>query len=222
MDSARIEDLKQIFIGRLATLGSRQLIQEFDHKEFVDIENKKDALFEKRLEFLCVGKSIHLTMIRETGYTQMKRYLKEELEMDDGKAGRSANRINFARRIFDKFNQIIADCETCNFDIRDITLKEFTLVKPEWLHRKKALSKDGRGDKKTAEGNAPFEIDWHAVNDEILQPILQSTSYIEHKDNPKAMAEIMNYVAKQIVGKSVYISRRYNFNFLTPSTTHNP
>ena len=173
MDSACIEELKRTFIGRFATLGSHHLIQEFDHKEFVDIENKKDALFEKRLEFLCARKSIHMKMTRETGYTQMKRYSKEEIGMDDGKAGRSADRINFARSTYDKFDQIVADCETCNFDIRDIVLKEFTLVKPEWLHRRKALSKDGRGDKKTAEGDAPFEINWHAVNDEIVQPIFQ-------------------------------------------------
>ena len=85
-----------------AQLHSQQLLQSLHIKEYVEIEDKKDELFKKRLEFISMSKSLREVMAVETGYRQLKRYFVEMIGMSDEDAARAADKYNEGSRIFDK------------------------------------------------------------------------------------------------------------------------
>ncbi len=176
-------------------------MQSLNYKEYVDIEDKKDILFEKRLEYICLAESFYVAMIRETGYTQMKRFFKAEYLMEDGEAGRLADKYNLAHRVYEKFDKIVENCEKCKFDIRDLSLKEMPLVYAEsgkvWLIRRKALS---RGSNHQSDGKGP-DVNWQSVQ-ETVDLISGSDWFKSAKANPFQVAYIMNEIGRRVVAKS--------------------
>ena len=124
MDAGTIWELKRDNMVLYSRMHSVQLMQSLNVKEYVDIEDKKDALFQTRLEFICLAESLHAAMIRETGFTQMKRFFKEEHVMDDGDAKKHADKYNLGHRVFKQFDTIVENCAHAKFDIRDLTVKE--------------------------------------------------------------------------------------------------
>ena len=111
MDAGTIFELKRDKMLEYSRMHTGQLMQSLEYKEFVDIESKKDILFEKRIEFICLAKSLHASMLAETGYTQMKRFLKAEYYMDNDTAGIYADNYNLAHRVFEDFDKIVTNCE---------------------------------------------------------------------------------------------------------------
>ena len=89
-------------------------------KEYVEIELRKDELFFKRVDFICMARSLKFAMERESGYKQLKRYLVAECGMTDADAQHNTDKYNVGCRIHDKFQLIVNNCAECtNIDIRD-------------------------------------------------------------------------------------------------------
>ena len=88
-------------------LSHRQVLQSLRFKEYVEIEEKKDEVFKKRMDFFVLAKCLREAMVRETGYRQLKRYLMNEIGMDQEDARSTADSYNQGCRTHDKFLVIV-------------------------------------------------------------------------------------------------------------------
>ena len=86
-------------------LHSQQLLQALHVKEYVEIESKKDELFQKKMEFITMSKCLREVMTRETGYRQLKRYFEEMIGMTDEDAKHAADKYNEGSRIYDEVSR---------------------------------------------------------------------------------------------------------------------
>ena len=184
-----------------AQLHSQQLLQSLHIKEYVEIEDKKDELFKKRLEFISMSKSLREVMAVETGYRQLKRYFVEMIGMSDEDAACAADKYNEGSRIFDKFPQILQNLSNCpSLDIRDLTIHELSLAgKQNWVLRRSALSKKPR---KSADGNVPTPVDWNDVQVSV-DALVRSRWFDEAKSNPPLVAYIMENINQRVVGRAL-------------------
>lgn len=67
-----------------SVLNHRQVLESLHFKEYVEIEEKKDEVFKKRMNFFVLAKCLREAMLRDTGYRQLKRYLMNEIGIAGG------------------------------------------------------------------------------------------------------------------------------------------
>ena len=103
------EERMNIYSG----LGSEQLVNSLNTNEYIDREAKKTSLFLKKLDFICLSETLKAAVKRETGYKQLKRYLKRYCDMDDTQAHISADKFNEASRLYKKFATVLSNCAQC-------------------------------------------------------------------------------------------------------------
>ena len=182
-------------------LHSQQLLQALHVKEYVEIESKKDELFQKKMEFITMSKCLREVMTRETGYRQLKRYFVEMIGMTDDDAKHAADKYNEGSRIFDKFPEIIKNISNCpSLDIRDLTVHELSLAsKANWVLRRSTLSKNK---KKPLDGNVQTPVDWNNVQQSV-DDIVSSDWFYDAKANPPLVAYIMDKINERVVNKSM-------------------
>ena len=77
-------------------LTRNQLMEWLLSTEFTEIEDLKDKIFKKRLDYFLLAKCLKEKMLRETGYKQLKRYLVYEFGMEDTDAKEAAIKYNKA------------------------------------------------------------------------------------------------------------------------------
>ena len=65
-----------------SVLSHRQVLQSLRFKEYIEIEEKKDEVFKKRMDFFVLAKCLKEAMVWETGYRQLKRYLVNEIGLN--------------------------------------------------------------------------------------------------------------------------------------------
>ena len=82
MDSHAITTYLSDKKNEYSRLHSHQLLQ-LHVKEYIEIETKKDELFQKKMEFISMSKSLREVMVRDTGYRQLKRYFVDMIRMTD-------------------------------------------------------------------------------------------------------------------------------------------
>ena len=153
MDEESIQQYFQTKQGSYSTLSHQEVLNELHHKEYVEIEDLKDILFEKKLDYLLLANQLKQAMLVQTGYKQLKRYLVNEMGMSDDKAKSSADKYNKASRTYKKFNDIIRNVAAHpKLDITDLTISELHLaVREDWVRRRSAIVKGA--EKKTTEEN---------------------------------------------------------------------
>ena len=199
----------EYFEGRIAyyqTFSCERLINSLSFNEFVEREDRKSDLFHKRVDFICMAESLKIAMVRETGYKQLKRYLKNHCGIEDCKAQRMADKFNEGSRIYRNFSTIINNCSKfSSIDIRDFTIKELSLaVNLSWIMRRNALI---QANKKNISLHVPQVIDNESV-EQSVDDILNSTWYLEAKDNPALVARIMNRISDRVINNALYASQR--------------
>ena len=145
-------------------------------------------------------------MTIESGYKQLKRYLREEFGMSDDDAKHNADKYNEGSRIYEKLSLIVENCAKCHdIDIRDLTVKELALaMRLSWVIRRGALVKSQR---KVVPGDGEVQVDLASIQQSVDQ-ILNSDWYAAAKDNPNLVAGIMNQISDRVVSKSQYTSQR--------------
>lgn len=94
----------------LGSLNCSQLMGWLNYTEYVDIEEKKNCLFEKRIEYVTMAECFKNAMERESGFKQVKRYLKKYGGMSDELAQKNADKINRASRVYKQIPTIIQNC----------------------------------------------------------------------------------------------------------------
>ena len=183
-------------------LHTRQILQALHVKEYVEIENKKDELFKKKMEFLSMSKSLREVMLRETGHRQLKRYLVDMIGMTNDAATHAADKYNEGSRIYDKFPQVLRNLSRCpELDIRDLTIHELSLAgKPSWVLRRSALL--GNKKKPSANKTIATPVDWADVQLSV-DDITASQWFDTAKSNPPLVAYIMDKINDRVVNKAV-------------------
>ena len=188
------------------TFNCETLLTSLHFNEYVDREVRKTELFFKKIDFVCMAESLKVAVKRETGYKQLKRYLKSVCDMDDRTAQHNADKYNEGSRIYRNFSVIVNNCTKCaNIDIRDFTVHELCLaVNLSWVIRRSA-SIYGK-----TTGNAledPVIIDEGSVQQSV-DNILNSAWYMEVKRNPALVANVMNRISERVVSNSLYSSKK--------------
>ena len=104
------------------------LSKMLDNKEYVEIEDKKDELFFKRIDYIAMALSFKANMKFGSNMKQVKTYLKKVLLMKEYRAQTNADKINLACRVSKNLNKIVNNCTKSGVDIRDLSLKELSLT----------------------------------------------------------------------------------------------
>ena len=183
-------------------LGSTAIITALNHNEYHEREVKKDEIFLKRLDFICLCSSLKESVLIESGYKQLKRYFMNSLKMDESLAKSSADKYNEGARVFNRFDEVVKNCEKCNFvDIRDLNVHEYFLaLNLSWVMRRNATLET----KMTIPINAEFvEIDQASVN-ECVQGILRSDWFKAARCKPNLVATVMNRISDRVVRDAIY------------------
>ena len=202
MDSLAITTYLSDRKTEYSRLHTRQILQALHVKEYVEIENKKDELFKKKMEFLSMSKSLREVMLRETGHRQLKRYLVDMIGMTNDAATHAADKYNEGSRIYDKFPQVLRNLSRCpELDIRDLTIHELSLAgKPSWVLRRSALL--GNKKKPSANKTIATPVDWADVQLSV-DDITASQWFDTAKSNPPMVAYIMDKINETVVIKAV-------------------
>ena len=122
-------------------LSHREVLQSLHYKEYVEIEEEKDKIFKKRLDYFLLAKCLKEAMVNQTGFSQFKRYFVHEIGMDDHEAQRAADQYNRAYRTYNNFDVIVRNvAEFPKIDIRDLPINELPLaVNKDWVRRRAAM-----------------------------------------------------------------------------------
>ena len=122
------------------TFNCERLMNSLNFNEYIDREVRKSELFLKKVDFVCMAESLKSAVERETGYKQIKRYLKIYWDMDDSPAQHNADKYNEGSRIYRNFSVIVNNCTKCaNIDIRNFTIHELSLAANlSWVMRRSA------------------------------------------------------------------------------------
>ena len=88
-------------------LSRNEILESLLSKEYVEIEYLKGLVFKKRLEYFLLAKCLREKMLFETRYKQLKRYLVDEVRMENEEAKETAKKYNKACRTFDSFAIIV-------------------------------------------------------------------------------------------------------------------
>ena len=206
MDERAIMDYFNLKFRQYSTLSHRAIVHELKHKVEVDIEEEKNIIFRKRLDFFTLAKSLRVAMEIQTGYKQLKRYFRNEIGLDETEAKSAADRYNAASRTYDKFPVIIQNvAEFPKIDIRDLPINELPLaVNKSWLRIRSASVRCTKRNDDTRRAN---EIDWNNVN-ETVQSIAASDWYKKAERDPNLVAYIMHNITNKLVGRSQYVASR--------------
>lgn len=181
-----------------------ELVKFLDFIEYVVIEDKKTELFKKRINYICMAISFKAAMERDYGCKQICRFLKRQWRYDDLKAKQTADKLNEARRVYSRLDDIVNNCCRCNVDVRDLTIKELYLANSlSWVIKRSVEIKP----KKKIPGDAPIEVDAGSVQDSV-NDILQSAWYTQARENPFLVAKILEGISTRVINDSVFSSNR--------------
>ena len=183
----------------------REILESIQHKEYIDLENKKNEVFQERLDYYVLAKCLKEAMLVQTGYKQFKRYFSEEIGMNDERATIAANKYNLAFRTYKKFDVIVKNvAEFPKVDIRDIPINELPLaVEKDWVRRRSAMIKGTK--RKAVDAGCNYDV---GSVEESVQQIFSSEWYKNAKLDPSLVAHIMNEISSKVVKESQYAARR--------------
>ena len=183
----------------------REILDSIQHKEYIDLENKKNEVFQKRLDYYVLAKCLKEAMLVQTGYKQFKRYFSEEIGMNDERATIAANKYNLACRTYKKFDVIVKNvAEFPKVDIRDIPINELPLaVEKDWVRRRSAMIKGTK--RKAVDAGCNYDV---GSVEESVQQIFSSEWYKNAKLDPSLVVHIMNEISSKVVKESQYAARR--------------
>ena len=91
-----------------------ELVGLLNYVEYVVIEDKKTELFKKRINFICLANSFQAAMERDYKMKQICRFLKKHWNYDERSAKQMADRLNEARRVYKRLNNIVNNCCSCS------------------------------------------------------------------------------------------------------------
>ena len=182
-----------------------QLMHILNFTEHVEIEERRNALFFKRVEYICKAENFKSAIERDKGCKQIKRYLKKYCGIEDELATHTADKLNSACRVHAHFTKIVSNCSKCtNVDIRDLTIKELSLaVNISWVIRRSVLTKPN----KKVPSNIPIEIDEGSVLRSI-EELLNSGWYEQARCNPVLVANILNRINARVINSCIYARRK--------------
>ena len=167
--------------------------------EYLDIEEIKDELFKKRLDYFVLAKCLKEKMHLESSYRQLKRYFVSVKGMNGDEAKLCANKYNRACRTYDKFTTIMKNVSSFpKIDIRDLNINQLHMaVNLDWLHRLNAIQL--RSEPITKDPTVLHStIDWADV--ESSMRCLQNCDwYKKAKSNPSEMAYIFNIISSRAI-----------------------
>ena len=124
MDEKSIMDYFDQKRDEYSLLTRNQLMEWLLSKEYGEIEDLKDKLFKKRLDYFLLAKCLKEKMLRETGYKQLKRYLVYEVGMEDAKAKEAAMKYKTCQT-YNSFGRIIRNVTLFpKVDIRDLNINQ--------------------------------------------------------------------------------------------------
>ena len=204
MDSASIMQHLQMQWNNFSPQNGAILLQHLNHKEYVDIEDKKTALFKSKLDFLVLSKCIREAMVRDTGYRQLKRYFVNMFNMPDDQAAHAADKYNEGCRVFDRFDQVIQNVEeTSGLDIRDLTLHELALAhRKNWVIRRATISKKKKKSTPGNQGGVLEDVDWADVENSVNNLTTQNW-FIQNNQSPPVIAIVMDHISDRVLSKAL-------------------
>ena len=114
-----------------------ELVDLLNYVEYVVIEDKKTELFKKRINYICLANSFQAAMERDYNMKQICRFLKKHWNYEKQAAQQMADRLNEARRVYKRLNNIVHNCYSCSHvDIRELTIHELYLANSlSWVIR---------------------------------------------------------------------------------------
>ena len=201
MDIHHIAVYTQAQIMRHSVYTGSDLLVALNHKEYVDIENSKDVLFEKRLDFLSMAVAMKTVMRRESHYTSsLKLYFIHCLQKPNNKQTEAeAFKYNQANRTFESLGDTYANCLKHQVDIRDLSIQELYLARKEiFVLQRRASVKMAKKQEPVPQGGTAIDVDQQSVNDTIDE-ILAAPWYIAAKSNPSLVATILQNISNRIL-----------------------
>lgn len=180
-----------------------RVIQRLDDN-MREIKRLQDTIFQKRMDYFVLAGCLHRRMEVESGHKQLKRYLVQELGMDDREATLDAQKYNKAYRTLKKFDKIVENVSRCpNIEIEDLTISQLHLaVRESWVKRFSAMH--GRVEPKVPGANPNgMDVDWGDV-DASFRQLQASNWYQKAKNSPAEMAHVMNSLGDRAVQDAVY------------------
>ena len=169
-----------------------------------EIKRLQVTIFQKRMDYFVLAGCLHRRMEVESGHKQLKRYLVQELGMDDREATLDAQKYNKAYRTLKKFDKIVENVSRCpNIEIEDLTISQLHLaVRESWVKRFSAMH--GRVEPKVPGANPNgMDVDWGEV-DASFRQLQASNWYQKAKNSPAEMAHVMNSLGDRAVQDAVY------------------
>ena len=178
------------------------LSKMLDNTEYVEIEDKKDELFFKRIDYIAMALSFKANMEFGSNMKQVKTYLKKVLLMKEHQAQTNADKINLACRVSKNLEGIVSNCAKSGVDIRDLSLKELSLaINLSWVIRKKSLSRI----RTKVPVNAPVQIE-NAEEKRLrcFDNLRQEEWYQECKRYPSLVTKWMEDITELMVKDSIF------------------
>lgn len=209
MDANTIVDYIREKNVEYSTMSHHEVLNTLLYKEYKEIEELKDDIFKKRLDYFVLANCLKEAMVIQTGYKQLKRYFIRHIGMDERKAGVAATKYNKASRAYKKINVIVENIAAHpKIDIRDLSIKELQLaVRMDWVRRRAALITEigtNTGDVNVQNADP---VDSEDVQ-QSAQLLFSSEWFEKAKNDPNLVTYIMNELSGQVVRRSEYISQR--------------
>ena len=195
-------------IIEFSKLSGEVIICNLNLIEYKDIEDIKDELFKKRLDYFVLAKCLKERMLLESKYKQLKRYLVSIKGMESDEAQLCANKYNRACKTYERFSVIIKNISAFpKIDIRDLNINQLHMaVNMDWLqrhnsiqHRMDRISKDP--------SDIHNSIDWADV-ETSLHHLRTSEWYKKALSNPSEMAYIFNSISCRAIQDAQHSSTR--------------
>lgn len=184
------------------------ILSSLNRIEYKEIEELKDELFRKRLDYFVLAKCLKERMILESSYKQLKRYLVSVKGMDSDEAQLCSNKYNRACRTYDKFPLIIKNVSSFpKIDIRDLNINQLHMaVNMAWLHRHNAIQlRMDQSHKDPTDIHST--IDWADVETSVQ--FLQTCAwYKKARTNPSEMAYVLDSITCRAIQDAQQFSRR--------------
>ena len=178
-----------------------ELVGLLNYMEYVVIEDKKTELFKKRINYICLANSFQAAMERDYKMKQICRFLKKHWNYEERAAKQMADRLNEARRVYKRLDNIVRNCCSCSHvDIRALTIHELYLANSlSWVIKRSVEVKP----KVKVPDNIPQAIDGGSVQQSINE-ILNSVWFQQAQDNPQLVASILQGISTHVVNNSIY------------------
>ena len=183
-----------------------ELVDLLNYVEYVVIEDKKTELFKKRINYICLANSFQATMERDYNMKQICRFLKKHWNYEKQAAQQMADRLNEARRVYKRLDNIVHNCYSCSHvDIRELTIHKLYLANSlSWVIRRSVDVKP----KVKIPNNLPqlVDVDGGSVQSSINE-ILSSTWYQQAQNSPQLVASILQGISTRVINDSIYSSQ---------------